>query len=113
MGAWHGAGRAGADDEAADIAGRSVDHEVERRSSTPPRRSSASSTPRAASCASTARAGAVTGWSSADVVGRDARETVIPPEDHEAFGQMVAGMVAPAPRTRSRGSGSRVTATAA
>src|SRR3954470_10650811 len=36
----------------------------------------------------------VTGWSSADVVGRDARDTVIPPEDHAAFGEMIAGMVA-------------------
>ena len=36
----------------------------------------------------------VTGWSSAEVVGRDARETVIPPEDDHAFGAMIARMVA-------------------
>src|SRR4051794_25654921 len=94
MGAGHGARRAGADDEAADIAERSVDHEV------------------GAALVDTAQTlvcvldsdghivrfnracERVTGWSSADVVGRDARETVIPPEDHEAFGRMVAGMVA-------------------
>jgi len=29
----------------------------------------------------------VTGWGSAEVVGRDARETVIPPEDDHAFGR--------------------------
>src|SRR3954453_49628 len=36
----------------------------------------------------------VTGWTSAEVVGRDARETVIPPEDAAAFGEMIEGMVA-------------------
>jgi PAS domain S-box-containing protein len=36
----------------------------------------------------------VTGWTSEEVVGRDARETVIPPEDHAAFIAMIRGMVA-------------------
>ena len=36
----------------------------------------------------------VTGWTSEEVVGRDARETVIPPEDHVAFIAMIRGMVA-------------------
>ena len=36
----------------------------------------------------------VTGWTSEEVVGRDARETVIPPEDHAAFDAMIRGMVA-------------------
>ena len=94
MGAWHGAGRAGADDEAADIAGRSVDHEVG---------AALVDTAQTLVCVLDAEGRIVrfnracervTGWSSADVVGRDARETVIPPEDHEAFGRMVAGMVA-------------------
>src|SRR4029450_6250795 len=94
MGAWHGAPRAGADDEAADIAERSVDHEVG---------AALVDTAQTLVCGLDAegrivafkRAGErVTGWSGAHVAGRDARQTVIPPEDHEAFGQMVAGMVA-------------------
>jgi PAS domain S-box-containing protein len=94
MGAWHGARSAGADDEVADIAERSVDHEVG---------AALVDTAQTLVCVLDAEGRIVrfnracervTGWSSADVVGRDARETVIPPEDHEAFGEMVAGMVA-------------------
>src|SRR3954453_5394877 len=93
MGAWHGAPRAGRDDDMAEIAERAVDHEV------------------GAALVDTAQtlvcvldsAGRivrfnracerVTGWTSAEVVGRDACETVIPPEDHAAFRDMVRGMV--------------------
>jgi PAS domain S-box-containing protein len=94
MGAWHGAPRAGADDEAAEIAGRSVDHEVG---------AALVDTAQTLVCVLDAEGRIVrfnracervTGWSSADVVGRDARETVIPPEDHAAFAEMIRGMVA-------------------
>jgi PAS domain S-box-containing protein len=94
MGGSSGARRAITDDDAADLAQRRVDHEV------------------GAALVDTAQTlvcildgegrivrfnracERVTGWTSAEVVGRDARETVIPPEDHEAFGEMVRGMVA-------------------
>ena len=94
MGASSGARRAITDDDAADIAQRTVDHEV------------------GAALVDTAQTlvcvldhegrivrfnpacERVTGWTSEEVVGRDARETVIPPEDHEAFGEMIRGMVA-------------------
>src|SRR6478672_968639 len=93
MGASSGARRAITDD-AADIAQRTVDHEV------------------GAALVDTAQTlvcvldhegrivrfnpacERVTGWTSEEVVGRDARDTVIPPEDHEAFGEMIHGMVA-------------------
>src|SRR5919205_2185737 len=94
MGAWHGARRAGADDEAADIAERSVDREVG---------AALVDTAQTLVCVFD-REGRivrfnracerVTGWGGDDVVGRDARETVIPPEDAEAFGELIAGMVA-------------------
>ncbi len=94
MGGSSGARRAITDDDAADIARRTVDHEV------------------GAALVDTAQTlvcvldhegrivrfnpacERVTGWTSEEVVGRDARETVIPPEDHEAFGEMIRGMVA-------------------
>ena len=94
MGGSSGARRAITDDDAADLAQGLVDHEV------------------GAALVDTAQTlvcvlddegrivrfnpacERVTGWMSADVVGRDARETVIPPEDHEAFGEMIRGMVA-------------------
>jgi PAS domain S-box-containing protein len=94
MGASHGARRAGKDDDAADIAERAVDHEVG---------AALVDTAQTLVCVLD-RDGCIvrfnracertTGWSSAEVVGRDARETVIPPEDHEAFGEMIRGMVA-------------------
>ena len=93
MGAWHGAGRAGADDEAADIAERSVDREVG---------AALVDTAQTLVCVLDAdgrivrfnrACERVTGWRSAEVLGRDARETVIPPEDHKAFAEMIAGMV--------------------
>src|SRR5690348_3290573 len=93
MGAWHGAPRAGQDDEAGRLAERSVDREVG---------AALVDTAQTLVCVLD-REGRivrfnraceqVTGWTSAEVVGRDARETVIPPEDAEAFGAMVAGMV--------------------
>ena len=94
MGGSSGARRAITGDDAADIARRTVDHEV------------------GAALVDTAQTlvcvldhegrivrfnpacERVTGWTSEEVVGRDARETVIPPEDHEAFGEMIRGMVA-------------------
>jgi PAS domain S-box-containing protein len=94
MGASHGARRAGTDDDAAEIAERSVDHEVG---------AALVDTAQTLVCVLD-RDGRIirfnracertTGWTSAEVVGRDARETVIPPEDHEAFGEMIRGMVA-------------------
>jgi PAS domain S-box-containing protein len=93
MGAWHGAGRAGADDEAADIAERSVDREVG---------AALVDTAQTLVCVLDAEGRIVrfnracervTGWRSDEVLGRDARETVIPPEDHKAFAEMIAGMV--------------------
>ena len=47
----------------------------------------------------------VTGWRSDEVLGRDARETVIPPEDAEAFGEMIRGMVATGAPNPQQGSG--------
>jgi PAS domain S-box-containing protein len=94
MGAGHGARRAGVEDEAADIAERSVDHEVG---------AALVDTAQTLVCVLDAEGRIVrfnracervTGWRSAEVVGRDARETVIPPEDHAAFGEMIEGMVA-------------------
>jgi PAS domain S-box-containing protein len=94
MGAPPGARRAITHDDAADIAQRTVDHEV------------------GAALVDTAQTlvcvldrdgrivrfntacERVTGWRSDEVLGRDARETVIPPEDAEAFGEMIRGMVA-------------------
>ena len=82
MGGSSGARRAITGDNAADIARRTVDHEV------------------GAALVDTAQTlvcvldhegrivrfnpacERVTGWTSEEVVGRDARETVIPPEDH-------------------------------
>src|SRR3954471_21654678 len=94
MGASHGARRAGQDDEAGRIAERSVDHEVG---------AALVDTAQTLVCVLDAQGRIVrfnracervTGWSSNEVVGRDARETVIPPEDHRAFAEMIAGMVA-------------------
>src|SRR3954449_12073396 len=95
MGEWHGAPqRAGADDEAAEIAERSVDHEVG---------AALVDTAQTLVCVLDAEGRIVrfnracervTGWASAEVLGRDARETVIPPEDHAAFEEMMRGMVA-------------------
>src|SRR4051794_18749072 len=94
MGASHGARRAGQDDEAEWIAERSVDHEVG---------AALVDTAQTLVCVLDAQGRIirfnracerVTGWTSAEVVGRDARETVIPPEDAAAFGEMVEGMVA-------------------
>ena len=94
MGAWHGARSAGADDEMADFANRAVDHEVG---------AALVDTTQTLVCILD-RDGRivrfnpacerVTGWTSEEVVGRDARETVIPPEDHAAFVAMIRGMVA-------------------
>src|SRR3954466_10084934 len=101
MGAWHGAGRAGADDEAGDIAERSVDREVG---------AALVDTAQTLVCVLDAEGRIVrfnracervTGWRSAEGLRRDARETVIPPEDHDAFAEMIAEMVetgAPNPR---------------
>src|SRR3954453_23693454 len=94
MGAGHGARRAAGKYEAADIAKRSVDHEVG---------AALVDTAQTLVCALDAEGRIVrfnracervTGWSSADVVGRDARDTVIPPDDHAAFGETIARMVA-------------------
>jgi PAS domain S-box-containing protein len=95
MGEWHGAPqRAGADDEALEIAERSVDHEVG---------AALVDTAQTLVCVLDAEGRIVrfnracervTGWTSDDVLGRDARETVIPPEDHAAFEEMMRGMVA-------------------
>ena len=94
MGAGPGARRATTDDDAADLARRTVDLEVG---------AALVDTAQTLVCvldrdARIVRFNAacerVTGWTSAEVVGRDARETVIPPEDHEAFGAMIRGMVA-------------------
>src|SRR3954467_8219427 len=94
MGASHGARRAGQDDEAGRIAERSVDHEVG---------AALVDTAQTLVCVLDGQGRIVrfnracervTGWTSAEVVGRDARETVIPPEDHEAFAEMIRGMVA-------------------
>jgi PAS domain S-box-containing protein len=95
MGERHGARpRAGIDDEAAEIAGRSVDHEVG---------AALVDTAQTLVCVLDAAGRIVrfnracervTGWTSDEVLGRDARETVIPPEDHAAFAEMIRGMVA-------------------
>jgi PAS domain S-box-containing protein len=94
MGAWHGAPRAGRDDDAGRIAERSVDREVG---------AALVDTAQTLVCVLDAQGRIVrfnracervTGWTSAEVVGRDARDTVIPPEDAEAFGEMIEGMVA-------------------
>src|ERR671927_1716788 len=94
MGAWHGARRAGADDEVADIAERSVDHEVG---------AALVDTAQTLVCVLDAEGRIVrfnracervTGWTSAEVVGRDARETVIPPEEADAFGEVLAEVLA-------------------
>src|SRR4051812_5925595 len=94
MGASHGARRAGQDDEAGRIAERSVDHEVG---------AALVDTAQTLVCVLDRQGRLVplhpapergAGWTSAEVVGRDARETVIPPEDAAAFGEMVEGMVA-------------------
>src|SRR3954465_175556 len=94
MGASHGARRAGQDDEAGGIAERSVDHEGG---------AALVDTPPTLVCVLDAdgrivrfnrACERVTGWTSAEVIGRDARETVIPPEDHAAFTEMIRGMVA-------------------
>src|SRR3954465_8486464 len=94
MGASHGARRAGQDDEAGRIAERSVDHEVG---------AALVDTAQTLVCVLDAQGRIVrfnracervTGWTSAEVVGRDARETVIPPEDAAAFGEMIEEMVA-------------------
>jgi PAS domain S-box-containing protein len=94
MGAPHGAHRAGQEDDAGRIAERSVDREVG---------AALVDTAQTLVCVLDAQGRIVrfnracervTGWTSAEVVGRDARDTVIPPEDAEAFGQMIQGMVA-------------------
>jgi len=94
MGASHGAHRAGQDDDADRVAERSVDHEVG---------AALVDTAQTLVCVLDARGRIVrfnracervTGWTSAEVVGRDARDTVIPPEDAAAFGEMIEGMVA-------------------
>jgi PAS domain S-box-containing protein len=95
MGEWHGARpRAGIEDEAAEIAERSVDHEVG---------AALVDTAQTLVCVLDAEGRIVrfnracervTGWTSAEVLGRDARETVIPPEDHAAFAELIRGMVA-------------------
>ena len=99
MGGSSGARRA-IDDDAADIARRTVDHEVG---------AALVDTAQTLVCVLD-REGRivrfnpacerVTGWTSEEVVGRDARETVIPPEDHEAFGEMIRGMVATGRQTQ-------------
>jgi PAS domain S-box-containing protein len=94
MGARPGARRAITHDDAADIAQRTVDHEVG---------AALVDTAQTLVCVldrdgRIARFNTacerVTGWRSDEVLGRDARETVIPPEDAEAFGEMIRGMVA-------------------
>src|SRR3954453_3313721 len=95
MGAPQGARRAGNDeDTTATISQRAVDHEVG---------AALVDTAQTLVCVLDAQGRIVrfnracervTGWTSAEVVGRDARETVIPPEDAAAFGEMVEGMVA-------------------
>src|SRR4051794_41422617 len=95
MGAPQGARRAGNDeDTTATISQRAVDHEVG---------AALVDTAQTLVCVLDAQGRIVrfnracervTGWSSDQDVGRDARETVIPPEDHEAFCEMIAGMVA-------------------
>src|SRR5919197_1286695 len=94
MGAWHGARRARTHDDAAVIAERTVDREVG---------AALVDTAQTLVCVLDAEGRIVrfnracervTGWTSAEVVGRDARETVIPPEDAEAFGDMIRRMVA-------------------
>jgi PAS domain S-box-containing protein len=95
MGASRGARRrAETDDETAEIAERSVDHEVG---------AALVDTAQTLVCVLDGEGRIVrfnracervTGWTSADVLGRDARDTVIPPEDHEAFGRMIRDMVA-------------------
>src|SRR4051812_41406486 len=95
MGERHGARpRAATDDEAAELAGRSVDHEVG---------AALVDTAQTLVCVLDAEGRIVrfnracervTGWTSEEVLGRDARETVIPPEDHAAFTEMIRGMVA-------------------
>src|ERR671933_79651 len=94
MGAWHGASRAGHDDEAGRLAARSVDREVG---------AALVDTAQTLVCVLDAEGRIVrfnracervTGWTSAEVVGRDARETVIPPEDAAAFAELIEGMVA-------------------
>src|ERR687886_840580 len=94
MGAWHGAWRAGHDDEAGLLAARSVDREVG---------AALVDTAQTLVCVLDAQGRIVrfnracervTGWTSAEVVGRDARETVIPPEDAAAFAELIEGMVA-------------------
>ena len=94
MGAGPGARGAIDNDDAADIARRAVDHEVG---------AALVDTTQTLVCILD-RDGRivrfnpacerVTGWTSEEVVGRDARETVIPPEDHAAFVAMIRGMVA-------------------
>src|SRR4051812_33136276 len=95
MGERHGARpRAATENEAAELAGRSVDHEVG---------AALVDTAQTLVCVLDAEGRIVrfnracervTGWTSEEVVGRDARETVIPPEDHAAFVAMIEGMVA-------------------
>jgi PAS domain S-box-containing protein len=94
MGAWHGARCARTDDDAVVIAERAVDREVG---------AALVDTAQTLVCVLDAEGRIVrfnracervTGWTSAEVVGRDARETVIPPEDAEAFGDMIRSMVA-------------------
>src|SRR3954471_21569417 len=94
MGASHGARRAGQDDEAGRIAERSVDREVG---------AALVDTAQTLVCVLdrdgrivrfNSACERITGWSSAEVVGRDARDTVIPPEDDHAFGAMIRRMVA-------------------
>src|ERR671932_871645 len=93
MGASHGASRAG-HDEAGLLAARSVDREVG---------AALVDTAQTLVCVLDAQGRIVrfnracervTGWTSAEVVGRDARETVIPPEDAAAFAELIEGMVA-------------------
>src|SRR3954467_13643814 len=94
MGASHGARRAGQDDEAGGIAERSVDHEVG---------AALVDTAQTLVCVLD-REGRivrfnracerVTGWGRGGGAGRDARETVIPPEEADDFGEVLRELVA-------------------